>query len=105
MGESLGVVVAVSAGLFSFLSPCVLPLFPSYISFITGMSVADLSAADLGGAARRRGLLHALAFIVGVGGGFVSLRASSTGLGRRLPAIRGWIRRLAGALAARVRAA
>ena len=37
--ESLGVLVAFSAGLFSFLSPCVLPLFPSYLSFITGMSV------------------------------------------------------------------
>ena len=37
MTESLGVAVAFSAGLFSFLSPCVLPLFPSYLSFITGM--------------------------------------------------------------------
>src|SRR5437763_942108 len=43
MAGSLGVVVAFSAGLFSFLSPCVLPLFPSYLSFITGMSLADLS--------------------------------------------------------------
>ena len=52
MAGSLGVVVAFSAGLFSFLSPCVLPLFPSYLSFITGMSVADLST-DLTAAARR----------------------------------------------------
>ncbi len=37
----LGIAVAFTAGLFSFLSPCVLPLFPSYLSFITGMSVAD----------------------------------------------------------------
>jgi len=41
--ESVGVVVAFSAGLLSFLSPCVLPLFPSYLSFITGMSVERLS--------------------------------------------------------------
>ena len=64
MGQSLGVAVAFSAGLFSFLSPCVLPLFPSYISFITGMSVSDLTA-DLSAAARRRVLLHAIAFVVG----------------------------------------
>ena len=36
VGESVGIAVALSAGLFSFLSPCVLPLFPSYLSFITG---------------------------------------------------------------------
>ncbi len=49
MGESVGVLVALSAGLFSFLSPCVLPLFPSYLSFITGMSLADLSGELTGG--------------------------------------------------------
>ncbi len=38
--------VAFTAGLFSFVSPCVLPLFPSYLSFLTGMSVTDL-ATDL----------------------------------------------------------
>jgi cytochrome c-type biogenesis protein len=97
MGESLGVVVALSAGLFSFLSPCVLPLFPSYISFITGMSVADLSA-DLGGAARRRVLLHALAFIVGFGVVFVSLGASFSVLGQLLLDYRVWIRRIGGLL-------
>ena len=42
MTESTGVLVAFSAGLLSFLSPCVLPLFPSYLSFITGMSVDHL---------------------------------------------------------------
>ena len=53
-GESLGFAVAFTAGLFSFLSPCVLPLFPSYVSFITGMSVADLTAdLSAGGAAPR----------------------------------------------------
>jgi cytochrome c-type biogenesis protein len=38
MNEPLGVVVAFTAGLFSFLSPCVLPLFPSYLSFVPGMT-------------------------------------------------------------------
>ena len=53
MSESLGVLVAFSAGLFSFLSPCVLPLFPSYLSFITGMSVDRLTNEVTAGARTR----------------------------------------------------
>ena len=64
MGESVGVLVALSAGLFSFLSPCVLPLFPSYLSFITGMSLSALTG-ELAPAARRRVLLNSLAFVLG----------------------------------------
>jgi cytochrome c-type biogenesis protein len=97
MGESLSVVVALSAGLFSFLSPCVLPLFPSYISFITGMSVADLTA-DLSGAARGRVLLHALAFVVGFAVVFVSLGASFSVVGQLLLDYRVWISRIGGLL-------
>ena len=44
VAEPLTFGVAFSAGLVSFLSPCVLPLFPSYVSFVTGMSVDRLSA-------------------------------------------------------------
>ncbi len=97
MGPSLGVAVAFSAGLFSFLSPCVLPLFPSYLSFITGMSVADL-AADLPAAARRRVLLHALLFILGFSLVFVALGASFSAAGRLLLEHRDLIRRVGGAL-------
>ncbi len=77
MGQPLGVLVAFTAGLFSFLSPCVLPLFPSYLSFVTGMSVSDLSA-DLTATARRRVLLHAVAFVAGFSLIFVTLGASDT---------------------------
>jgi cytochrome c-type biogenesis protein len=97
MGQSLGVVVAFSAGLFSFLSPCVLPLFPSYISFITGMSVSDLTA-ELSGAARRRILLHAVAFILGFSLVFVGLGASFSAAGQFLLDYRDWIRRVGGIL-------
>ncbi len=97
MGESVGVAVSFSAGLFSFLSPCVLPLFPSYLSFITGMSVADLTA-DLGAAARRRVLFHALAFIVGFSIVFVALGASFSAAGQLLLDYRSWIRRAGGIL-------
>ena len=96
-GESLGVAVAFGAGLFSFLSPCVLPLFPSYISFITGMSVADLTA-DLSSAARRRVLIHAVAFVLGFSLVFVALGASFSAAGQFLLDYRDWIRRIGGVL-------
>ena len=97
MGPSLGVAVAFGAGLLSFLSPCVLPLFPSYLSFITGMSVSDL-AGDLGASVRRRVLLHALAFVGGFSLVFVGLGASFSALGQFLLDYRDWIRRVGGVL-------
>ena len=97
MSEPLGIVVAFTAGLFSFLSPCVLPLFPSYLSFVTGMSVADLQA-DLTPAARRRVMLHALAFVVGFSLVFVSLGASFSAAGQILLDYRDVIRRVGGVL-------
>ena len=97
MGQSLGVAVAFSAGLFSFLSPCVLPLFPSYLSFITGMSVADLSA-ELSPAVRRRVLVHSLVFVLGFSLVFVGLGASFSAVGQFLLDYRDWIRLVGGAL-------
>ncbi len=91
MAESVGVLVAFSAGLFSFLSPCVLPLFPSYLSFITGMSV-DRLAGEVSAAARTRVLLHSLAFIIGFTAVFVSLGAGFSAAGQFLLDYRDWIR-------------
>jgi cytochrome c-type biogenesis protein len=97
MSEPLGIVVAFTAGLFSFLSPCVLPLFPSYLSFVTGMSVADLQS-DLTPAARRRVIVHALAFVVGFSLVFVSLGASFSAAGQILLDYRDIIRQVGGVL-------
>jgi len=91
MSESLGVLVAFSAGLFSFLSPCVLPLFPSYLSFITGMSLDRLTHEVTAGA-RTRVLVHSLAFVVGFSVVFVSLGASFSAAGQFLLDYRDWIR-------------
>ena len=91
MNESLGVAVAFSAGLFSFLSPCVLPLFPSYLSFITGMSV-DRLAGDVASSERTRALGHSLAFVAGFTAVFVSLGASFSAAGQFLLDYRDWIR-------------
>ncbi len=97
MAHSLGVFVAFSAGLFSFLSPCVLPLFPSYLSFITGMSVNALTE-DVTAETRGRILLHSLAFIVGFSMIFVALGASFSAAGRFLFDNRDWIRVVGGLL-------
>jgi cytochrome c-type biogenesis protein len=76
MGEAahVSVLVAFGGGLFSFLSPCVLPLFPSYLSFITGMSVEELQAASE--STRRRVLGHSVAFVLGFSAVFVAMGAS-----------------------------
>src|ERR1051325_11217087 len=97
MTEPPGIVVAFASGLFSFLSPCVLPLFPSYLSFVTGMSVSDLQA-DLTAAARRRVMLHSLAFVIGFSIVFVSLGASFSAAGQVLMDYRDVIRRVGGVL-------
>ncbi|MFQ5521442.1 MAG: cytochrome c biogenesis CcdA family protein, partial [Candidatus Methylomirabilia bacterium] len=97
LGESVGIAVAFSAGLISFLSPCVLPLFPSYLSLITGMSVPAL-AGEVSGQARRKIMVHSLAFILGFSVVFVALGVSFSAAGQLLLDYRDWIRWVGGAL-------
>jgi cytochrome c-type biogenesis protein len=89
---SLGLALAFSAGLLSFVSPCVLPLIPSYLTFVTGVGFDEL------GSSRRAAAVHALLFILGFTLIFVALGASATVLGRVLIAYRVWITRAGGAL-------
>ncbi|MGF1427376.1 cytochrome c biogenesis CcdA family protein [Kitasatospora sp. LaBMicrA B282] len=78
----LAVPVAVAAGLVSFFSPCVLPLVPGYLSYVTGFSAADL--ADAGGRRRGRMLAGSLLFILGFTFVFVSAGALFGYLGQDL---------------------
>ena len=73
-------VVAFTSGLLSFLSPCVLPVIPSYLSFISGVSLDDITGPEAETGARRRVVLNALAFILGFSLVFVSLGASASAL-------------------------
>src|SRR6185312_9706779 len=75
---ALGFLVAFVAGLLSFLSPCVLPLVPSYLGFLTGMTLPEVTAR------RHQALLHALLFVAGFSLVFILLGASATALGRAL---------------------
>ena len=89
---ALGVVIAFTAGILSFLSPCVLPLVPSYVTFVTGLSLEDVSRA------RRVALVHSLLFVCGFTAIFVALGAGATALGVVLAAYRDWISRIGGVL-------
>jgi cytochrome c-type biogenesis protein len=80
----VSLVAAFLAGLVSFVSPCVLPLVPSYITFITGLSFDELTAAETGPRVRRATLIHSLAFIVGFSLVFISLGATATAVGQFL---------------------
>jgi cytochrome c-type biogenesis protein len=82
--QSLGLFVAFSAGLLSFLSPCVLPLVPSYATFITGMSLEELERADENVRTRRTALVHGLLFVLGFTAVFLALGASATFIGALL---------------------
>ena len=74
MNESVGLWVALAGGVLSFLSPCVLPLVPSYLSFVTGMSLEDLQ----GGVDRRATFMHSLLFVLGFSIIFIALGASAS---------------------------
>jgi cytochrome c-type biogenesis protein len=86
--------IAVSAGLLSFLSPCVLPIVPSYLSFVTGMTVEDLQES----ADRRNVMVHAVLFVCGFSSIFILLGAGASFLGVFFSANREWIARLGGVL-------
>jgi cytochrome c-type biogenesis protein len=77
----IGVVTAFAAGVISFLSPCVLPLVPGYVSFVAGSSLEELRD---GAAPRLRALLLAATFVLGFSAVFVAFGASATALGSLL---------------------
>jgi cytochrome c-type biogenesis protein len=75
------------AGVLSFISPCVLPLIPGYLSFISGVSLEDMRAVEPAAiaattAVRRRMLITSLFFILGFSLVFVTLGATATALGQ-----------------------
>jgi len=80
MVPHLNVLTAFLAGLVSFVSPCVLPLVPSYLSFLTGTSLEDLKTQD-SAAEKARVLAHAIAFVCGFTLIFVLIGLSASAIG------------------------
>lgn len=92
-GEAaIGPAVAFLGGLLSFLSPCVLPLVPSYIGFLTGMTIEEM------GDRRHWAVLHALLFVTGFSLVFIALGAGATQLGSALAYNKVWLARAGGVL-------
>ncbi len=89
----VGVLAAMFAGMVSFLSPCVLPLVPGYLSAVTGVSAAELDRAPL-----RRVLGPSLLFIASFSTIFILLGLTATGLGSTLQDSRATLEKVAAAL-------
>jgi cytochrome c-type biogenesis protein len=96
--QDVSVLIAFSAGLLSFVSPCVLPLVPSYITYITGVSFKDLSEGGSKGKLRWLTISHSLLFIMGFSLIFVLMGASASYLGQVLVQYQSWIMKVGGIL-------
>lgn len=79
--QDISLLGAFLAGILSFLSPCVLPLVPSFLTYLTGLTFADLQAEHPSHLVRKRLIAHSLLFIGGFTLVFVILGASATFLG------------------------
>jgi cytochrome c-type biogenesis protein len=89
--------IAFLAGLVSFVSPCVLPLVPAYLSLLTGESVEDLQA-ETTAEARMATLAHAVAFVMGFSLIFIGLGLSASAIGGALNANRVLVAQVGGVL-------
>lgn len=94
--QSISLVAAFSAGLLSFVSPCVLPLVPSYISYITGLSIEQLTDVSERSRFRKAIILNSLLFIAGFSTVFVAFGASASLLGQVLITYQEHLRRFGG---------
>lgn len=86
------------AGLASFLTPCVLPLIPSYITYLTGLSFAELKQDNPSRAIRRKAALHSLLFICGFTVVFMTTAAAFAFLGGFFRGYASLIQKIAGLL-------
>lgn len=91
MGE-VNIFLAFGAGFLSFISPCVLPLFPAFLSYITGMSVSEISEDNK--MLTRKSLIHTILFLVGFSSVFVMIGFSTTFISEFLLKYQGFIRQI-----------
>lgn len=96
--ENVSLLMAFGGGLLSFFSPCVLPVIPSYVSYITGISFEDLTGEQDKGRIRKVTLKNSLSFIAGFSLIFILLGASSSFLGSILSDYQDTVRKIGGVL-------
>ncbi|MYM53787.1 cytochrome c biogenesis CcdA family protein [Thalassovita mangrovi] len=87
--------VALTAGIISFLSPCVLPIVPPYLAYMSGVSLSELTE---GGASRSKALLPAVFFVLGLSTVFLFLGFTASAIGALFLSYQDWFNTIAGIL-------
>jgi cytochrome c-type biogenesis protein len=98
MNQQITLLAAFAAGFLSFVSPCVLPLIPGYISFVSGISVEEMRGDVPPSVSRLQVFLTSLAFVIGFSIVFVLLGASATAIGKLMFAKLPLLSKIAGAV-------
>lgn len=88
----INIFIAFGAGILSFISPCVIPLYPAFLSYITGMSVEDLSKDN--SMLKRKSMLHTIIFLLGFSSIFIVLGFGATYVGEFLKIYQDVIRQI-----------
>ena len=96
--QDISFLIAFSAGFLSFISPCVLPLIPSYLTYITGVSFKELTDAETRAKLRWTTASHSFLFIIGFSTVFILMGASASYLGNLLVRYQYWIMKGGGVL-------
>jgi cytochrome c-type biogenesis protein len=97
-GPDISLLIAFAAGLLSFVSPCVLPLVPSYVTYITGLTLEELTSQTERKRVRSVIVINSLLFIAGFSIVFVAFGASASLAGQLLVTYQDFIRKLGGLL-------
>ncbi len=84
MSNNVTLIAAFAAGFLSFISPCVLPLIPGYVSFVSGVSLEDMRGDAAVSSARRHVLITSLFFVLGFSLVFIALGATASVVGHFL---------------------
>ncbi len=96
--HQISLFAAFTAGFLSFVSPCVLPLVPSYVSYITGLSIEQLSSAETRHRFRGAIMVNSLLFIAGFSCVFIAFGASASLAGQLLITYQDYLRKIGGVL-------
>ena len=95
MDIQISLPLAFLAGFVSFLSPCILPVVPSYLAFVTGLTLGELSEHTTS-AVRKRAVLHSSFFVLGFSLVFMTMGLVATSLGTAIAQALPWVNRIGG---------
>ncbi len=95
MEVTISLPLAFAAGLVSFLSPCILPIVPTYVAFVSGLTFGELSERPTG-EVRRKAAIHSVFFVLGFSIVFMTLGLAATAMGPAIAQSLPWINRVGG---------